>query len=115
MRIPLPPLAHRAAAGLPRPGAPPARTCSATCSAGRFHLLDHLLCWIAEAHRLPRKLLISNMNLSHRPKRRALQKNIHLQKQVEQMKTAGQTVTITQQNAAQGCDPASFGPRRDVK
>jgi hypothetical protein len=55
------------------------------------------------------------MNWPHRSQRRALQKNIHLQKQVEQVKSARETTAITQQNAVQGCDPASFGPRRDVK
>lgn len=44
-----------------------------------------------------------------------LQKNVHLQKQVEQVKTAPNTAATTQQNAVQACDPASFGPRRDVK
>lgn len=113
-RIHSPATAH-GTADFPRHRAAPARTCSATCSAGHVHLLGHLLCWIAEAHRPPHKSLISHMNLPHRPQRRALQKNIHLQKQVEQVKSARETTAITQQNAVQGCDPASFGPRRDVK
>jgi len=47
MHIPSPTAAHRAPADLPRHRAAPVRTCSATCSAGRPHLLGHLLCWTA--------------------------------------------------------------------
>jgi len=54
-------------------------------------------------------------NLFERAPAPHLQKNVHLLKQVEQVKTARKSAAIAQQNAVQGCDPASFGPRRDVK
>lgn len=61
------------------------------------------------------KLLIFGENLFEHAQGRLPKKTIHLLKQVEQVKTAVAAIATAQQNAVQGCDPASFGPRPRMK
>jgi len=86
-----------------------------TCSAGQSHLLRHLLCWMSRIPREADKPLLLDKNLFEHAMGRLPKKTVHLLKQVEQVKTARETAAATQQNAVQGCDPASFGPRPRMK
>jgi hypothetical protein len=93
----------------------PARHLLVTCSAGRSHLLSHLLCWMSRIACHADKPLLFGKNLFEQAMGRRAKKTIHLLKQVEQVKTARESAATTQQNAVQGCDPASFGPRPRMK
>jgi hypothetical protein len=93
-------------------------TCShlfGTCSAGQSHLFRHLLCWKARISIRAAKPLISGKNLIGGAPGQRLTKDLRLLKQVEQVNTAHDDIASAQQNAIQGCDPASFGPRPRVK